>query len=229
MLTSLAYSQEKGSLFLNVFPKDAIIRMNDTLLKSQETYLLDTGNYSLKIWLPTREYVERTVNVQENKTTQLLEVLSYSDDYKKYKRKMTMYHIDKTLMRYVSPIILAVFIQNSLSTWKDLDEEVTTRYDLAITAKNNYDNGVFQDDLLVQKSSYEMRKAAYEDKLNEYNDSRRNRMIIGGALIVTTAALEYLSFKLKKPEYQEKVLLSSFSVGSYNNQLVPSYSLTYKF
>ena len=37
MLTTFAFSQEKGSLFLNVFPKDAINRMNDSLLKSQQT------------------------------------------------------------------------------------------------------------------------------------------------------------------------------------------------
>ena len=221
ILSSIVNAQEKGLLFLRVFPENAIIRLNDTLLKSQQTYPLDTGNYTLKMWLPTREYVERTVNIKEGKQTQLLEVLSYSDDYKKYQGRQRLYILDKIFLRYVPPVALGYIIYKTIS----LNNQVTEEYNLSIEAKNNYDAAFNKGQLETYKNEYTAHKSAYDKNVIDYNRS----ILISGALILTTAALEYLSFKLKKPVYTEKVLLSSLTLSSYNNSIIPSISLTYKF
>lgn len=223
------YSQEKGSVFLSVFPKDAVIKLNDNILKSHETYPLDTGNYQIKMWAPTREYVERNVNIKSGQINRLHEVLSYSEDYKNYKKSKRMYSIGKGFMRYVSPVIFVFFVKNSFSTWNDLENKVNKNYDLAVTAKNDYENATSQSNISFYKNIYNGYKNSYEESLDNYNSSRKNRIIVGSALLFTTVAFEYLSFKLKKPEYKEKVLLSSFGFNNINNQYSPSISLTYKF
>jgi hypothetical protein len=220
-LASQLYSQEKGSVFLSVFPKDAVIKLNDTLLNSHETYPLDTGNYMIKMWAPTREYVERNVNIKSGQTNRLHEVLSYSEDYKSYRKSKRRYAIEMILTRYVPPLLVTGVIINTLSIRKSVNEEL----DLANAAKDKYDNEFNQDLLLVYKNEYNYHKEAYEDNIDKYNKN----LLIGGAIILASATLEYLSFKLKKPEYKEKVLLSSFGLNNYNNKLSPSISLTYKF
>lgn len=228
-LTTLSYSQEKGEVFLRVFPRNAIIRLNDSLVKSHAKLPLDTGNYRIKLWLPKREYVEKTINIKAGKTTQFLEVLSYNDDYKKYRRKKLMYGVNKTLMRYGSPIILAWFVKSSLSTWNDLDEQTNRHFESALSAKSEYENATVQSELTSLKEAYNLQKPAYENSLESYNSSRKNRMVIGSAMIVSTAALVYLSFKLKKPEYKEKTLLTNVYLDSYEDNLIPSFHLAYKF
>jgi hypothetical protein len=227
--TTLTYSQEKGSVYLRVFPKNAIIRLNDSLVKSHAKLSLDTGNYKIRLWLPKREYVEKTINIQAGKATHFLEVLSYNDEYKKYKRKKLMYVVNKTLMRYGSPLVLAWFVKSSLSIWSDLDEQTNKHYDAALSKKNDYENATDQSELTALKESYSLQKSAYESSLESYNNSRKNRMIVGSALIFSTVALEYFSFKLKKPEYKEKTLLANVYLNSDQDNLVPSFSLTYKF
>jgi hypothetical protein len=204
-----------------VFPKDAVIKLNDTLLNSHETYPLDTGNYMIKMWAPTREYVERNVNIKSGQTNRLHEVLSYSEDYKSYRKSKRRYAIEMILTRYVPPLLVTGVIINTLSIRKSVNEEL----DLANAAKDKYDNEFNQDLLLVYKNEYNYHKEAYEDNIDKYNKN----LLIGGAIILASATLEYLSFKLKKPEYKEKVLLSSFGLNNYNNKLSPSISLTYKF
>tara|TARA_R110001592_G_scaffold223583_1_gene479077 strand:+ start:1240 stop:1950 length:711 start_codon:yes stop_codon:yes gene_type:complete len=221
LLTTLVYAQEKGSVFLSVFPKDAVIKLNDTLLKSHETYSLDTGNYTIKMWTPTREYVERNITIKPNQTTRLHEVLSYSTDYKAYQKKKRMYNIEMILTRYVPPMIITGVIINTFSIKKSINEELN----LANQTKDKYENEFNKDLVLQYKSEYNFHKAEYEKNIDNYNKN----LIIGGAIILASATLEYLSFKLKKPEYKEKVLLSSFGLNNYNNKLSPSISLTYKF
>lgn len=221
LVSSIAFSQEKGSVFLSVFPTNAVIRLNDSLLKSHETYLLDTGSYNIKMWSPTREYVERTFNIQAEKTTRLHEVLTASDDYKKFKMNTFIFHVEKTFIRYVPPIVLGISIFTTLSYKNDMNKE----YELANTAKSNYDNAFIKDDLLSYKNSYEEHRNAYDNNVKKYNTG----LIVSGVLVLSTAALQYLSFKLKKPVYTEKVLLSSITFDSYNNNIVPSISLAYKF
>jgi hypothetical protein len=230
-ISVFSFSQEKGSVYLRVFPQSAIIKLNDSLLKSHQTYPLDTGVYLLKMWSPKREYVERNVKISENKTTQFLEVLSYTEEYKKYKKKKFLYNLQKVTFRYAPPIVLGWFLLDTKSTLSNLSKEVDEQYDLAIDAKSKYeDEGeTNRDQLLLYKESYEIHSDLHQKKLDTYNQSRKNRMMIGGAIVLTTVALEYLSFKLKKPNYEEKVLLSSFGVANYNNNLVPSFLLTYKF
>ncbi|MGE0561763.1 MAG: hypothetical protein AB7O47_08100 [Flavobacteriales bacterium] len=215
-----AFSQEKGAVFLSVFPENAIIRLNDSLLKSQQTYTLDTGNYNVKMWLPTREYVERTINIKEAQTTRLHEVLSYSDDYKKYLRKKRMYHLDKIVMRYVPPIALGYVIYNTIS----INNKISDEKNLANEAKTRYENASDKQLLTTYKNEYSAHKTSYDENVDKYNKS----IIIGSVLVISTAALQYFSYKLKKPEYTEKTLLSSFSLNSYNNQVIPSVMLTYK-
>ncbi len=229
LFSLLGGAQNEGSVFLRVYPKDAIIKLKDSTLKSHETYSLDSGNYVIKMWQTKREYVERTISIKSGKTTQLLEVLSYSDDFKKFRRRRLMYNVNKSLMRYGPPVVLGWYIQSTLSTWSDLDGRVTKFHDLGVAAKNDYDTGVEKDQLQSRKEAYEMYKEAYEKSLIEYNESKKNRLMIGAAVIVSAVAIEYFSFKLKKPVYQEKVLLSSFYINNYNNEWIPSFYLAYKF
>lgn len=216
-----AFSQEKGSVFLSVYPTDAIIRLNDSLLKSQQTYTLDTGNYNVKMWLPTREYVERTINIKEAQITRLHEVLSYSDDYKKYKRKKNMYVLDIIFTRYLPPAMLGTAIYTTLYFKKEMDSE----FELATEAKSNYENASLKGDLLTHKNTYNGHKDTYDKNVKLYNTG----IIISSVLAVSSVALHYLSHKLKKPIFEEKTLLSSITLNNYNNQVYPSLSLTYKF
>ena len=228
-LSLSSFSQEKGSMYLRIFPKDAIIKLNDSLLQSRLTYTLDSGDYMLKIWLPKREFVEKKVSIFPGKTTQVLEVLEYTRDYRIYRRRLFMYRVNKSLMRYGSIAFVGWFVQNTVSTLGRLNDKVTRFYDKSVEAKNDYDTGVEILPLQNSKSYYELNKLAYEQSLEEYNNSKRNRVIASGALLVSVVALEYFSFKLKKPVFEEKVLLSSVYMTNYNNQWVPSFSLTYKF
>jgi hypothetical protein len=220
ILLSTTLTAQKGSLFLSVFPENAIIRMNDTLLKSHETYLLDTGTYNLKLWLPTREYVERSFNIQSDKTTRFHEVLSYSDEYKKFKRKTFLYHVDKIVLRYVAPVVLGAYIYNIFPVRSKMIEQ----FDNANAVKENYENSINPADIIAYKSSYESFKKDYDKTVKEYN----KRVLIGSGLLITTGILYYVSYKIKKPVFEEKVLLSSFYLNSYNNTLIPSVALTYK-
>lgn len=226
-----SYSQDSGSLYLNVFPKDAIIKLNDSTLNTNVEYTLDTGIYTIKMWKSQHEYVERTFNIESGKTTKLLEVLSYSDDYKKYKNKTFFYHVTKNSMRFVPPIILGIFIINTTTTWNNLEGDINKNYDMAISAQEKYNNSVIEEDIKLHKDGYYMYKDAYENSLEKYNNSKRNRIIIGSSLIVATVALEYFSFKLKKPKYEEKIMLSFSTpiINDYEYNIVPSLLFTYKF
>jgi len=225
-----SYSQDSGSLRLSVFPKDAIIKLNDSTLNTNMEYTLDTGTYTIKMWKSKHEYVERTFNIQSGKTTKLHEVLSFSDDYKKYKNKTFFYHATKNSMRFVPPVVLGIFIINTTSTWSRLESDMNNNYNMAIAAQEKYNNSVFYEDIILYEDAYYMYKDAYENSVEKYNNSKRNRIIIGSSLIVATAVLEYFSFKLKKPKFEEKIMLS-FSLPKYNyqNDVVPSFLLTYKF
>jgi len=228
--TTLVYAQKKGELYLRVFPKDAIIRLNDsTLLDATKKYSLDTGAYTLKMWLPKREYVERTVVIREGKSTQLLEVLSYSESYQDFRKKKRWYATKKLAARYGSPIVLALFINNTLSVWRDLNNKVEKNLDAAIITKSNYNNAVIQNDVTSQETLYNERRDFYEKSVDTYNRSKRNGIITGTVMIAGTVFLEYLSFKMKKPEYKEKVMLANFTLYQDNNQLAPGLAFTYKF
>lgn len=221
IISSVSYAQEKGNVFLSVFPESAIIKLNDSTLKSQQTYSLDTGSYLIKMWMPKREYVERKIDIKSAQTFRLHEVLSYSEEYKKHLRKKRMYTIEVILTRYVPPILLGYSIYSTLKANSAINDELS----LANESKDKYENEFQQDLIITYKNDYYYHKSLYEKNVKKYN----NNLLITSTLLVSSAVLQYVSYKIKKPQYEEKVLLSSFYLNNYNNQLIPSISLTYKF
>ncbi len=219
IISSVSYAQEKGNVFLSVFPENAIIKLKDSTLKSQQTYSLDTGSYLIKMWMPQREYVERKIDIKSAQTIRLHEVLSYSEDYKKHLRKKRMYAIEIILTRYVPPILLGYSIYSTIKSNKAVSNEL----DLTNESKTKYENEFNQSLLTTYKSDYYYHKELYEDNVKKYN----NNLIYTGVIFTSAAVLQYLSYKLKKPQYEEKILLSSFFLNNYGNKLIPSISLTY--
>lgn len=216
-LSSIIGAQETGKGKAIIFfgsNTPTIVRLDTALIQqSQKPFLLNEGKYVIKAWAPTKKLFIDTITIQEGKTTICVRKLENSDDYDLYKRNLNMYKLKIMGTRFVPfPLTAgyALFSYLRYNKNKKLGHEHLLK---AQEAKRGYETSISVSNITKNYELYYEEKAQYENYIKKNNKLSVATSIIIPTGIVASAAIMYLSKKIKRPAFSETKLLSLNSAG----------------
>lgn len=212
-LYQISLSQVTGKIRVFAGQDSTIIKLGEEYLSVNKFYVVDTGTYEIKAWAPRREFTVKKVKVSEGSFKTLPFNLPYTNEYKAYRLDKVNYYFKKITLRYAVPAIYIVLANNYLSNINSYSDQAAEFEKSAITAKANYEQSIYRDELNLYKGSFNQYKNNYNDA-NDFVTQNRTRFVIStGAAVVLTYFGWKMAKKLKKPTYTEKRLLSDLSVS----------------
>lgn len=211
-ICQFSYSQTSGKLRAFSVQDSAIIKLGDVKMTSGTFYVLDTGKYEVKAWAPKRVLSTKSVHITEGAIKTLSFNLPYTQEYKAYRSEKVNFVFKRITLRYTAPIVYLILAQNYLSNINDYTSQAEGFEKLAISAKSNYDQSIYRNDLDLYKGTFNQHKNNYNDA-NDFVTQNRTRLAISsGAVVVLTYLGWRMAKNLERPTYSEKRLLSSLSV-----------------
>lgn len=206
LYTLLCIGQSKNSLHLNVFPKNAFVLINDSIVTSSSVLNLQDSIVYIKIWAPNYKPHLDTINLNHQKI--YTKSLFFADEYKLFQRTENKYRTGTAIRKGILGTNLAIIgVLGVLSyySYSNLNKEKAYGQEKLLLAQNSYNQ------YLNATTTYEVNtyKAQYNLYYNEYSQSidLQHRKTYNFQLTLINVGVSTATYFLLKSLYKTKPLM----------------------
>jgi len=235
--------QATGELILNIFPKDAYIKLDDQLIhldSINQPYkiVLEEGEHLIKIWNRGLKSHEASINIIAGRTKTFSKNISknYTEPYQEYLKEVDLYK--KKINSYWG-ITGGILIINAGYNFLNIQSRKSLKNQLETLDLNRqrYEGNVSPEDAKLSKLTYEASLKTYERKRKNHN----LRSICAIPLLLGSGFFSYKIIKARKqymfdnpmPVFEEKAKFSYWKIGlddkSYSSSTAPSLNISFHF
>lgn len=203
-----AQNAGQAKVNLNIRPSYSIVYIDSVKLnRIPDSLDLDTGTHFVQVWAPRKKLLERTVKITSSTKQAIGVSLSYSEEYKAYRKAKTYYMTQRFLSRYFllqATGLTAAFAAERITT---LGNEMDKQQKLAEAARLDYQSGRSILTITPYENAFEDHRAQYQQALKA-----RNNWILGASIAIPVGLVSYILIqrteRLVKPVFKEVPLLT---------------------
>lgn len=241
---SILSKAQTGTVIFNVAPLQAIIKIDNQLLKPAEigqpktSLELAAGTYEVQIWSFGMVLHKQNINVVANDTTMVGVALKPTEAYQVYKKELGIYDVERAkVVGKQLPVMITAGITTA-ATLSYATARILKLNELegALESyKTNYENNFDSEALRNNRNSYEKT----QEEFNEKRQSYHLFTTIGGTVSLGLWSYSFYKIKkgmsgVKKPIFNDTNPLSNVRLDLKNERValgndIPAFSIYYQF
>jgi len=249
MLASIVFASfaqnNSPKIAFYILPQNSIIELNDSVVNNFQQHDLKKGENKIKIWAPKREILEQTINVSSDTIVQLKMTLAFTPEYKQFITDMGNYKkkkIGRSLVKIGKWVPLGVSAVYFTRTVTESDPGLTKKMDYMTVVEDqlnqfieDYSHSTAISDFdELNENEFNRLNKEYESAVDKVNNHKNTNYVVSSTALVGSGVIFYMirknarsKEKLVKPEYTERVKLSSVYIVPHSNQISIGASLTF--
>lgn len=215
---------QSGTLILEVTPNDAFIHIVGKKHEGSDTLELASGWHRIEVWKAGHDYQRDSMQLKQDEPYTYALDLKLSELYQAHLQELREYQVIKYGTRFVVPAAYVGWMTFQGMGYVRSNQATERAYSQALEWADLQSTSVVSEEIQAVEAIYEFEKELYNIQRASF-ERRQNTLVTAGIMGgLAVVALEYLSFRLDAPEYNEVPRLT-FSGGVGGQGIALHYTL----